>query len=81
MGYAMRKAIQARRAKPVTGQEGLIGAIGTVKTALDPEGTVFVWGERWHGMSEDGQAIAVGNQVEVIALKGLQLIVKKIAKS
>jgi membrane-bound serine protease (ClpP class) len=76
-GFAVRKAVQARRAKPVTGREGLIGAIGTVKVALEPEGSVFVWGERWRAVSADGQPIAAGTQVKVITVEGLCLKVQR----
>lgn len=78
LGFAMRKAIQARRARPVTGQEGLIGAIGTVKIALEPEGTIFVWGERWRAISADGQPIPVGARVKVTMVDGLSLKVQKV---
>lgn len=77
-GFAVRKAVQARRAKPVTGQEGLIGAIGTVKVALEPEGSVFVWGERWRAISADGQPIAAGTQVKVVTVEGLWLKVQRV---
>lgn len=78
-GFGIRKAMQARRAKPVTGQEGLIGAIGTVKVALEPEGSVFVWGERWHATSTSGQPIPVGERVKVTAIEGLHLKVEKVS--
>lgn len=78
-GFGIRKAMQARRAKPVTGQEGLIGAIGTVKVALEPEGSVFVWGERWHATSVNGQPIPVGERVKVTAIEGLHLKVERVS--
>ena len=78
-GFGIRKAMQARRAKPVTGQEGLIGAIGTVKVALEPEGSVFVWGERWHATSTSGQPISAGERVRVTAIEGLHLKVEKVS--
>lgn len=77
-GLGMRKVIQARNAQPTTGQEGLVGAVGTVKVALEPEGSVFVWGERWHASSEDGRPIPVGERVKVTAVNGFHLKVKKI---
>ncbi len=77
-GFGMRKAMQSMHIQPVTGEEGLIGAVGTVKVALEPRGTVLVWGERWHATSEDDHPIAVGNRVKVIEKDGFQLKVKKI---
>jgi membrane-bound serine protease (ClpP class) len=77
MIFAARKVRQSRRLKPVTGLEGLVGARGTVRTALEPEGSIFVWGELWHAISADGQPIAVGSKVKVIAIDGLNLKVEK----
>jgi membrane-bound serine protease (ClpP class) len=79
LAFAIRKAWQARRAKPVTGQEGLVGAIGTVKAALEPEGSVFVWGERWQATSSDGQPIPTGARVKVAAVDGIRLKVEKLS--
>ncbi len=79
LAFAVRKAWQARRAKPVTGQEGLIGAVGTVKVALEPEGSVFVWGERWQATSVTGQPISAGERVRVTAIEGLRLKVEKVS--
>jgi len=55
----------------------LIGAICTVKTALAPKGSVLVWGERWTATSEDGQPIDADEQVQVTAINGFKLKVKK----
>ncbi|HXV98520.1 MAG TPA: nodulation protein NfeD [Anaerolineae bacterium] len=78
-GFGIRKALQARRAKPTTGQEGLVGAIGTVRVALEPEGSIFVWGERWRATSVDGQSIPAGARVKVAAIDGFQLKVEKVS--
>jgi membrane-bound serine protease (ClpP class) len=79
LAFAVRKAWQARRAKPVTGQEGLLGSVGTVKVALEPEGSVFIWGERWQATSANGQPIPAGERVRVTAIDGLHLKVEKVA--
>ncbi len=50
--------------------------MGITKTALDPEGTIFVHGERWQASVID-KKIKEGEEVEVLEIKGLQLIVKK----
>lgn len=78
--FGIRKVIQSMHIQPTTGQEGLIGAIGTVKVTLDPQGSVFVWGERWQATSEDGQPIPVGEQVKVTEMDGFRIKVKKAAK-
>ena len=74
--FALSKGIGIQRKRPVTGREGLIGKVGLAQTALDPEGTVFIHGERWQA-STSGEAIKEGEEVEVLAVKGLKLIVKK----
>jgi membrane-bound serine protease (ClpP class) len=78
VAFGLRKVVQTMGSQPVTGQEGLIGAIGTVKMALEPQGSVLVWGERWQAFSEDGQPIAAGSRIKVTALDGFRLTVKKI---
>lgn len=78
IGLGFRKIIKTMRKKPVTGQEGMIGTIGVVKIALEPQGSVFVWGERWQAVSEDGQSIPAGERVEVTAMDGFRLKVKKV---
>jgi membrane-bound serine protease (ClpP class) len=74
--FALSKGIKIQWKKPVTGREGLLGKVGIAKTVLDPEGTIFVHGERWQASVID-EKIKEGEEVEVLELKGLQLIVKK----
>jgi membrane-bound serine protease (ClpP class) len=74
--FALSKGIKIQWKKPVTGKEGLLGKIGIAKTNLTPEGTIFVHGERWQA-STKGEKIKEGEEVEVLEVKGLQLIVKK----
>jgi membrane-bound serine protease (ClpP class) len=77
-GFGLRKIVQVMKYQPTTGQEGLVGAIGTVKVTLEPKGSVFVWGERWQAISEDKQPIPAGAQVKVMAVEGFRLKVKKV---
>jgi membrane-bound serine protease (ClpP class) len=79
-GFGMRKVLQAMKTQPTTGQEGMIGAVGTVKISLEPRGSVFVWGERWNATSENGEKIDAGEKVKVIRMDGFELTVKKVAK-
>lgn len=74
--FALSKGIKIQWKKPVTGREGLLGEIGIAKTDLTPEGTIFIHGERWQA-STKGETIKEGEEVEVLEVKGLQLIVKK----
>jgi membrane-bound serine protease (ClpP class) len=73
VGFALAKALRARRQPPRTGVEELVGAAGVVRQTLDPEGLVFVNGELWHARSR-GEPIAEGHAVRVEGLaEGLML--------
>ena len=74
--FALSKGIKIQWKKPVTGREGLIGKMGITKTVLNPEGTIFIHGERWQA-STKGESIKEEEEVEVLEVKGLNLIVKK----
>lgn len=80
IGFGMRKALQSMRNQPTTGEEALVGATGTVKVPLDPQGSIFVWGERWQATSEDGQPIPAGEKVSITSVDGFQLKVKQWGK-
>jgi membrane-bound serine protease (ClpP class) len=67
MAFAVTKVVQARRRRPVTGQEELLGQIGVVRKALRPAGFVFVRGELW-------QAEAIGEPIP----SGTSVIVESI---
>jgi len=69
--FLMTLALQARRHKVVTGEQGLIGEIGVAQTALSPQGKVFVHGEIWDAVSS--MNIASGERVIVRGVDGLQL--------
>jgi len=56
------------RKKVETGQEGLIGEIGTARTVITPtSGKVFVHGEWWNAVSEE--KIPSGSKVKVESLE------------
>ena len=74
--FAMAKAVAAQRVPAVTGGEGLVGQIAEARTGLDPEGIVFVQGERWNAVAEDGP-VAAGERVEVLGRDGFRLRVRK----
>jgi membrane-bound serine protease (ClpP class) len=67
VGLAVAKIVQVRRAPVVTGQSELIGQVGVVRQALDPEGLVFVHGELWRART-DGDAVPPGQEVRVEGL-------------
>jgi len=81
MTFAATKIVIARRRRPVTGQEELIGQVGVVRKALNPAGLVFVHGELWQARSED-EPIEVGTPVVVAGIgEGLILDVRRSAEA
>ncbi len=74
--FAMAKVVRIQSKPPVTGIEGLIGQPAEVRTALAPKGTVFLKGELWQAVAEDGP-IDRGEMVEVVAADGFCLRVRK----
>jgi membrane-bound serine protease (ClpP class) len=66
--------LKARRAKVVTGKEGLVGGIGVAQTVLTPEGKVFINGEIWNAVA--AAQVNPGDRVRVRAVKGLVLEVE-----
>jgi membrane-bound serine protease (ClpP class) len=76
--FVLTKAFRAQKRKPVTGMEGLIGATAKVRTPLTPVGSVFLLGEHWQAVSEDGSEIPTGTQVEITGARGFQLHVRPV---
>ena len=74
--FAINLIIRAHRRQPFTGQEELLGKTAKVREALDPEGTVFLKGERWQAMSETGR-VEPGEEVIITKVDGLKLFVIK----
>ena len=76
-GVAMTKVVQARRRTPTTGREELMGQVGVVRRALEPDGLVFVHGELWQARTTGG-SIPVGERVCVEGIDdGLILEVRR----
>ena len=71
----VRLVVQAQRRRAQTGAEGLAGKPGAAETDLDPEGWVIVQGERWRARA--GDRVSRGETVEVLAVEGLLLRVRK----
>ena len=68
--------IRAHRQQVLAGREDLIGKIAEAITVIDPKGTVFVQGERWTAISEQGQ-VKPGEEVIITKVDGLKLHVTK----
>lgn len=77
--FLMAIALKARRNKVVLGEEGLIGEIGTVRSALTPAGKVFVRGELWDAVANAN--VEIGKPVVIRRVKDLVLHVEQAAQS
>lgn len=73
--FIVSAAVRTMRRQPVSGQEGMIGEIGTATTRLDPTGTVRLQGTLWSARSRT--PIAAGESVRVVQVEGLKLTVEK----
>src|SRR4051794_40986946 len=72
--FLVSLVIRARRNKVVTGEQGMIDAIGEARTALDPAGKVFVRGEYWDAVAS--QPVPAGSRVRVVNVEGMLLKVE-----
>jgi membrane-bound serine protease (ClpP class) len=78
LGYALR----AQRRPVITGQESLIGRIGIARSDLNPAGQVQAGSELWTAeLAEGSGQIRKGDRVEVLAVDGLRLKVRKMPKA
>jgi membrane-bound serine protease (ClpP class) len=71
-------AVRSVARRPVSGQEGMIGATGRVVRRLDPIGTVFAHGTLWTARSTS--PIEAGESIRVVGVEGLTLTVEKVTK-
>ena len=67
----------SRHKKSGTGRIQLLGAQAYVESQLNPEGAVLIQGELWRARSEDGTCIAAEERVEVVAVDGHLLLVRR----
>ena len=74
--FLLNIAVRARRGKVVTGDQGLIGELGTAQTQLKPDGKVFVHGEIWNAHSPSGAE--PGQAVRITGVRDLVLTVKPV---
>jgi membrane-bound serine protease (ClpP class) len=80
VGYISFAVVGARRRRPMTGKEGLIGSVGFVLKPVDADhGMVFVQGEYWKARSS--VPIPEKAEVEVIGIDGLLLDVRPASKA
>jgi membrane-bound serine protease (ClpP class) len=67
---------RTRRMPSYTGTAALVGQRATARSYLNPNGFVFLRGERWKAVAEDAP-IHEGERVEVTAVKGLTVTVRR----
>ena len=72
----INRVIKAHRRQATTGREELIGKRSTVRTPLEPEGTIFHEGEIWRAVLDKGRA-EPGEEVIITRAEGLKLYVTK----
>jgi membrane-bound serine protease (ClpP class) len=71
--FALAKVLQTRRRPVEVGTHTLVGARGQVRR----DGLVAVRGELWQARDEHGQPLEPGEDVEVLAVDGLALVVRR----
>jgi membrane-bound serine protease (ClpP class) len=74
--FAVAKVVQAQKKPAVTGREGLVGLVAEARTPLNPQGKVFVKGELWDA-TVVGAPLEAGERVEIVAVEGFHLQVKR----
>jgi membrane-bound serine protease (ClpP class) len=67
---------RAQRRRVLEGREGMVGERGEARSALAPRGTVRVRGEVWTAVADD--PVAAGEPIEVLAVDGLTLRVRRL---
>ncbi|HLJ90573.1 MAG TPA: nodulation protein NfeD [Candidatus Angelobacter sp.] len=72
--FLMTIALKARRNKITTGEEGMVGEIGVVRSPLTPSGKVFLDGALWDAVANT--AIETGSSVIVRRVENLVLHVE-----
>ena len=75
-------ALAVLRRKPVTGREGMLGMVGTVRQTLDPDGMIFIDGALWQATATQDSPEAMPPirervPVTVTGMDGLRLFVRR----
>jgi membrane-bound serine protease (ClpP class) len=78
--WIVASGVRALSKRVKSGAEGLAGRKGVAKTALAKEGIVLVEGEDWNAYAEEGE-IPAGEKVEVVAVEGLKVKVRRARSS
>jgi membrane-bound serine protease (ClpP class) len=70
--FVIQAILRSQRRRPAIGAEDLVGQTALARTALQPGGAVFLRGERWEAVCENG-AVEEGEEVVVTKVEGLRL--------
>ena len=76
--FLLNRVVRAHRAQPMTGEEGLVGEVGTALSDINPTGKVLVHGEYWDARST-AASIASGARVRVTAVGSKRIDVEPVA--
>ena len=76
LGVSIIWGIRAHHHQVLGGREELGGKTAEVKEVLDPKGVVFIQGEHWTAISEEGW-VESGEEVTITKVDGLKLWVTK----
>ena len=76
VGLLVWATVRGQKRRVTTGKEGLIDQIALVKIALEPQGMVFVEGELWKAVLDEGSA-PVGEEVVIKRVDNLKLYVTR----
>jgi membrane-bound serine protease (ClpP class) len=72
--FAIAKVVQARRRPVAVGASAMVGATGVARG----DRLVFVNGELWQAVPEDGEPLQPGERVTVDDVQGLHLVVHRV---
>lgn len=74
--FVVGMGVRALRNPYIAGRDAIVGHVGEARTDLDPKGQIFVNGALWTATSISGR-IEKGEKVDVVAMDGLKLTVRK----
>ena len=80
-GVAVSAVARAQRMTAKVSTADMVGRRGRAKTALEPLGTVQIESELWTAVADHDAVIEAGNGVEVVAVDGLRLVVKRVDRT
>jgi membrane-bound serine protease (ClpP class) len=76
LAFIVRAVVLSRRMRQQAGREGMVGEVAVARTSLDTRGTVFVHGELWEAILDQG-SVEPGEEVVITRIEGLKLRVTK----